>query len=118
MSASESTRLCITTGFTCIRWTDTERHTLPAHEDGVENPRGGDEAEGSHDEEAERLRVGQGDHEGELEEVHQLVERTLHAVDDASLRGNHLLQEQLRDGQVGYPHTWGRCSETPLSSQP
>ena len=77
---------------------------LPAHKDGVENPGGGDEAEGGDDEEAERLCVGQGDHEGEFEEVHQLVERALHAVDDASLCGNHLLQEQLRDGQVRYPY--------------
>lgn len=86
------------------RGAHTQRHVLTPHKDGVEKPGGEDEGEGDDDDEAEGLGVGQDDDQGKLEEVHQLVEGALHAVDDAALGGHHLLQEQLGDGQVGDPH--------------
>jgi len=63
----------------------------------------GDEEVGDEHEVAEHFRYGQQHHGGVLEHVHQLVERVLHAGHNAAFRHVHVLQEQLRDGQVRHP---------------
>ena len=72
---------------------------------GVEEVPTHDEHERDDDEEAEVAVERDGHHHGELEHVHELVERTLNAVHNTALALRDRLQKYLRDSQVSQPQT-------------
>lgn len=86
---------------------------LPLEENGVQQPPQENEGKGDDYEEPKRFYLRHGHHQGKFENVHQLVERVLHAVDNTSLFLGNRLQEQLGDGQICHPQT---CNITKINT--
>lgn len=97
-----------------LGWTEEEKPTPKAFigEPEVHHMSHGDEGNRDDHEKAEGLGIRREDDHDEVQEIEKIVHRVLHAVDDSSLRLDHVLLDQLSHGQVERPKTWKQENES------